>query len=34
MINDQTIGYWNLFEIWCLEFGIYLRFGTWKLEFI
>ncbi len=33
-IWDLFVEIWDLFEIWCLRFGIYLKFGYCFLGFI
>ena len=32
--GELKIGFWNLFEIWNLNFGIFPGFGIWDLDFI
>ena len=33
-VLDFEFGALDLFVIWCLEFGAYLTFGAWNLNFI
>ena len=30
LVEVSNFGHCNLFDIWCLEFGVYLRFGYFQ----